>query len=1314
MKNLQNAIVFFFTLLTVATFASSNQGGNVSGIWTPSGSPYMITEDITVDTGDTLIIQPAVEVQFAEKKSLYVSGTLKALGTLESPVTFSAIDPAKPWGIILLQNDGSSMTELVHCRIQNASSLRDLWEWGAVSIHSGHARMTGCHIQNNQNNGIWCVFGENGPAKGSLELTHCIIGSNVEDGIYSSNPPGSVFLCRNNKIVKNGGNGMVLEYSEGVVSNNVMASNSGHGFRLHHAAPQLDFNTIAGNAKFGIQCEFNSLPRVSNSIIYGNQEGPIDLINSEIFIEYSNVQNYWDGRGNINMAPKFADAAQNDYHLLQSSPCIDGADPLADYTHEPEPNGLVANMGAYGNTVEAAASKPNAAEILVFKPRLFIGTGAGKDSASTRLTIQNLGQAPLSIDAVRLSTPYFDVNPYPRDIAPLDSIKLTVNFRPDGQGAFLDTLRIYSNDSNENPTRVPVQGMRGTYVSGTVSGVWTAENSPYIVHDIAEVPSGEKLVIEPGSIVKLVPHDLPQKGALFRVKGSLHAAGTEQDSIVFTRSEDHGYWSSILFENTTDKGIMAYCRISYGSGTQVGSFPSGAAVYAFGSCITVKNSTFTSNSDAIALRKAPGDARSLIAECTISDNENTGITNEHNRTRIHNNLVTHNATGIFTTASAEIHQNTIAQNETGLRCTGHAKPVVKNCIIWNNMTNIVDQNTSLSGKLAVHFSDVQGGWPGYGNIVLDPCFAGAGSDNYFLMSTSPCIDGGDPNSEYALEPVPNGNIANMGAFGNTPHAALSRESGPEILIAQPILDFDRLVTGTRDTLFVTVRNIGSGVLHINEMVLSNPVFQKMSNQAEIAPHDSMNVSISFAPVVDGAFSDTLWILNDDYTEKKSFVQLSGKATSGIFGEISGTWAEKKLYIISADVHIPETEVLTIRPGVHLKFMTDASLFVYGKLNCVGTENDSIVFTGYHEDQYWGGIYFGPESDDSQISYSVIKNGKACGKNIGSFYGAQAHLISCNRSNPVISHNTIRPMGTGGIYVQGADAEITDNVIIGGAFAGIRSVNSDSKVMRNMVTGNEHQGLDADNGGNPVLVNNISAGNGRGIYCSDTEVLIKNNTLFGNRESGIMCCGDIKMPVIKNNIIWQNKQPFYLYGGAERADIPITYNNIQGGFKGTGNIDSPPQFENAETLNFRLMENSPCIDAGDPQQQYNDIDGSRNDIGATGGPNGYYHPLISNSSKGGNRDVHPKTHSLSQNYPNPFNQNTQIEFQLAKAGHIRLIIYNTLGQKVKILADGPRQQGKYIEKWDRTDFSGRRVGSGIYFYHIQADKFQSTRKMLLIR
>jgi len=88
---------------------------------------------------------------------------------------------------------------------------------------------------------------------------------------------------------------------------------------------------------------------------------------------------------------------------------------------------------------------------------------------------------------------------------------------------------------------------------------------------------------------------------------------------------------------------------------------------------------------------------------------------------------------------------------------------------------------------------------------------------------------------------------------------------------------------------------------------------------------------------------------------------------------------------------------------------------------------------------------------------------------------------------------------------------------------------------------------------------------------------------------------------------------------------------------------------------------------------------------------------------------PKTYVLMQNYPNPFNSSTIIQFSLPKEEEIELAVYDILGRKVAELASGRFPAGSHKAKWDSAD-----CASGMYFYTMQTEKAQISRKMMLLR
>ncbi|MBN1995918.1 T9SS type A sorting domain-containing protein [candidate division KSB1 bacterium] len=93
---------------------------------------------------------------------------------------------------------------------------------------------------------------------------------------------------------------------------------------------------------------------------------------------------------------------------------------------------------------------------------------------------------------------------------------------------------------------------------------------------------------------------------------------------------------------------------------------------------------------------------------------------------------------------------------------------------------------------------------------------------------------------------------------------------------------------------------------------------------------------------------------------------------------------------------------------------------------------------------------------------------------------------------------------------------------------------------------------------------------------------------------------------------------------------------------------------------------------------------------------------------------PQDFKLNQNYPNPFNSSTTISYDLEKAGHVRLDIYNVSGHIVTTLIDGFQNAGSYEFTWIAHDTQNMPLASGIYFVHLQTESQNSTKRMLLIQ
>lgn len=95
-------------------------------------------------------------------------------------------------------------------------------------------------------------------------------------------------------------------------------------------------------------------------------------------------------------------------------------------------------------------------------------------------------------------------------------------------------------------------------------------------------------------------------------------------------------------------------------------------------------------------------------------------------------------------------------------------------------------------------------------------------------------------------------------------------------------------------------------------------------------------------------------------------------------------------------------------------------------------------------------------------------------------------------------------------------------------------------------------------------------------------------------------------------------------------------------------------------------------------------------------------------------VKPEQYSLYDNYPNPFNPTTTIEYTLPKSENVTISIYNLVGELVNRVNYSNKKSGQYQYIWNSKDMHGNSVPSGVYFYELNAGKFHSVKKMVLIK
>ena len=136
------------------------------------------------------------------------------------------------------------------------------------------------------------------------------------------------------------------------------------------------------------------------------------------------------------------------------------------------------------------------------------------------------------------------------------------------------------------------------------------------------------------------------------------------------------------------------------------------------------------------------------------------------------------------------------------------------------------------------------------------------------------------------------------------------------------------------------------------------------------------------------------------------------------------------------------------------------------------------------------------------------------------------------------------------------------------------------IENNVFADNARAGVDANNEPVHRIVNNTVVSNGRGLVLDNAASMAENNIVVHNVGDGLVGSA---APTVRYN------------------DVRGNGNNCSGLAPGAGSISADPLFLDEASSNYHLGSGSPARDAGNPDPRYNDPGGTRNDMGAYGGP-----------------------------------------------------------------------------------------------------------------
>ena len=448
----------------------------------------------------------------------------------------------------------------------------------------------------------------------------------------------------------------------------------------------------------------------------------------------------------------------------------------------------------------------------------------------------------------------------------------------------------------------------------------------------------------------------------------------------------------------------------------------------------------------------------------------------------------------------------------------------------------------------------------------------------------------------------------------------------------------------------------------------------------------------------GVYDVTLRIeVDGEYAEITVADYITATNGSSVSGSLSGAWVSNfSPYTISGDIEIAEGDELMINPDVELIFADDVQFTVNGLLTADASDsrNDPIIFTS---DSSWNGIRFFNTMEDNVLNNCEISNASVSAIKVEG--DSKVDVIGCK----IFDNNST---SLASIEIVGSDnVLITQNIIANNTStsnaAGIACTASSVEITNNIIVNNTGQwgAFSFKNDSNAIMINNTIA-----------------NNLSTNTTPYMMFLLN-SVPVITNSIIIDNSEIYFPQSTPE-----ITYSCVTGGFTGEGNIDADPLFAAPTTgdgtgydgivADWSLQAGSLCINAGNPDAMYNDVDGSRNDMGAYGGPTPY--ELEPTSSDDNTVNV-VAINSISV-YPNPFNPTANIALSINENDlqqPVSVEIFNIKGQLVKTIVNNEIVQITNFV-WNGKDNNGISTSSGMYFVKMKTATSEVSKKMLLIK
>jgi len=270
----QLKLLSLLLVIIVGTFAFANQiifhsvnatyvEGTITQdtVWTLVDSPFVVSKNITVRQNVRLTIEPGVEVMFGGPFSIFVEGSLYAVGTQNDDITFTS-NKDQPqtgdWGTIKF--NGTAQATLAYCVIKYATN--------GTTIENGNVEIRNSKISTCSKYGV-SILG------GTVRIQNNEISDNLKSGIYVK---GASQVTIQDNTIKANEDGILLTGNVAITANinqNKMQSNTQSGIYIdvnNYGNIAILYNTLSANSK-GFYVSGRTSTQITNNSISYNTVG---------------------------------------------------------------------------------------------------------------------------------------------------------------------------------------------------------------------------------------------------------------------------------------------------------------------------------------------------------------------------------------------------------------------------------------------------------------------------------------------------------------------------------------------------------------------------------------------------------------------------------------------------------------------------------------------------------------------------------------------------------------------------------------------------------------------------------------------------------------------------------------------------------------------------------------------------------------------------------------------------------------------------------------------------------------------------------